>query len=347
MSAQATNEWKVGAFIVGGVVATILVLFWLGASRLNTEVVERVTYFDESVQGLDVGAPIKIRGVTMGKVTEIGLAPDRRLVEVRFEAHVEELRKMNALRDGEEPTEEEWPEMRVVVASQGITGVKFLEADFFPADTPTVGLTFKPPVSYVPSAPSALKSLEDALRSLGDEVPLAIRDFRAMAVTMEARLDSVDTAGISTSIVNLSNEMREVLQGTSDSGLGSELRGLISDLRTTTQGVDQALESVAGEGGTLKATAASIDALTAELRATLAHANTVLEGADLAGALGAIEGAADSGRRLADGLAPAGQAMPEVLRDLRSMLRKFEALASLLERDPGVLLRGRSARSTR
>ncbi|WP_419191069.1 MlaD family protein [Saltatorellus ferox] len=319
----------------------ILALFWLGASRLTEDVDERITYFDESVQGLEVGAPIKIRGVTIGKVTEIVLAPDRRLVEVHFQARVAELRKIGALGAHEDKDGEVSPEMRIVVASQGITGVKFLEADFFPPDTPTVELSFKAPGGYIPSAPSTLKSLEDALRGLGDEIPLAIRDFRSMAVTLDERLASLDTHAISHSLVGLSDELRGALQGTSEAGLGFELRGLISDLRTTAHGVDTTLASLSGESGALTSASISVDALATDLRASLAKADQLLDGIDLAGMLDSIRGAADSTRRVTDGLAPASQSMPEVLRDLRAMMRKIEALASLLERDPGVLLRGR------
>lgn len=341
MSAQATNEWKVGAFVVGGVALLILALFWLGASRLNTETVERVTYFDESVQGLEVGAPIKIRGVTIGKVTEIVLAPDRRLVEVHFEARVDELRKVNAVGATEDSGGDVSPEMRIVVASQGITGVKFLEADFFPPDSPTVELSFQTPSSYIPSAPSTLKSLEDALRGFGEELPLAMRDFRSMAVTMEERLAALDTAALSESLVGLSDELRGTLDGTSEAGLGAELRGLIAGLRGTTEKVDAAVARFGSDEGSLQLAARSFEALSADLRASLAKADQLMEGADLVGTLSSVQGAADSARRLSDDLAPASQSMPAVLRDLRSMMRKFEALASLLERDPGVILRGR------
>lgn len=341
MSAQATNEWKVGAFVVGGVVLLIVALFWLGASRLNTPVVERITYFDESVQGLEVGAPIKIRGVTIGKVTEIVLAPDRRLVEVHFEARVDELRKVKAVGVDEDTDGEVSPQMRIVVASQGITGVKFLEADFFPPDTPTVGLSFDAPSGYIPSAPSTLKSLEDALRGLGEEIPLAIRDFRSMAVTLDERMTALDTAALSQSILGLSDELRVALDGTAETGLGSEVSGLIADLRSTTQGIDEVLSGASGENGPIQSAATSIDALAKDLRATLAKADALMEGVDVAATLDSFRGAADSAKRLSDGLAPASQAMPEVLRDLRAMMRKIEALASLLERDPGVVLRGR------
>ena len=82
MAATRTNYWKIGLFVAAGVMATVIAFFWIGANRLNRRWSPRVTYFDESVQGLDVGAPLKMRGVTVGSVLEITLAPDQRLVEV-------------------------------------------------------------------------------------------------------------------------------------------------------------------------------------------------------------------------------------------------------------------------
>ena len=55
----------------------------LGARSLQKEVGRYVSYFDESVQGLDVGSPVKFRGVTIGTVGGIDVAPDHRHVEVR------------------------------------------------------------------------------------------------------------------------------------------------------------------------------------------------------------------------------------------------------------------------
>lgn len=341
MSAQATNEWKVGAFIVGGVVFMILTLFWLGASRLNTEVIEHLTYLDESVQGLEVGAPIKIRGVTIGRVTEISLAPDRRLVEVRFEASVEELHKVRAIGETESAGHVISPELRILIASQGITGVKFLEADFFTADTPTIPLSFDAPDSYVPSMPSTLKSLESALRGVGDELPGALRDFRKLAVTLDEQVVAMDMAALTASLTGLSNDLRGVLDGSGTTGIAPEVSGLIGDFRALAAGVNDALASMTGDGGTFQTVAASVTGLSDDVRATLGKVDGVMEGVDVAGTLTSFRGATDSFTRLSDGLSPAAQSMPAAVRDLRAMLRRIEALAALIERDPGVFLRGR------
>jgi len=80
-----TNHWKLGLFVVVGVVMTLSVMAWLGARSLRKEVGLYISYFDESVQGLEVGSPIKFRGVTIGSVAKIDIADDHRHVEVTSE----------------------------------------------------------------------------------------------------------------------------------------------------------------------------------------------------------------------------------------------------------------------
>ncbi|MBV9653717.1 MAG: MCE family protein, partial [Acetobacteraceae bacterium] len=63
---------RVGLFVIGATVVGILLILFLGGPRLASAT-KYETYFRESVQGLDVGAPVKYRGVTIGQVTDIGL----------------------------------------------------------------------------------------------------------------------------------------------------------------------------------------------------------------------------------------------------------------------------------
>ena len=86
--AAPTNHWKLGLFVVVGFVLALSTVAVLGARSLRKEVVQYVSYFDESVQGLEAGSPIKFRGVTIGTVGKIDVAPDHRHVEVTSELGV-------------------------------------------------------------------------------------------------------------------------------------------------------------------------------------------------------------------------------------------------------------------
>ena len=72
----------VGFFVAIGFTLAILVFIWLGMSRFLQKGRFYVTYFDESVQGLDVDSPVKYRGVFIGRVESIGVAPDSKLIKV-------------------------------------------------------------------------------------------------------------------------------------------------------------------------------------------------------------------------------------------------------------------------
>jgi hypothetical protein len=92
MSSLAGNPWKIGLFVVVGVLAIVMSVFWLASQHLNPEVLSAITYFNESVEGIDVGTSIKIRGVKVGVVSDIGIAPDHRMVRVRMKLFVDTLR---------------------------------------------------------------------------------------------------------------------------------------------------------------------------------------------------------------------------------------------------------------
>lgn len=347
---ERANEWKVGAFIASAVALLVATLFWLGVSRFDSETVSRVTYFDESVQGLEVGAPVKIRGVTIGKVTDIMLAPDHRLVEVRAEIEVAAMRSMNVIgqTDVIDETSSSTPsEMRIIVAAQGITGIKFLEADFFPPETPKIELSFDPPPTYVPSAPSTLKSLEDAVRGLGDELPATIREIRLLASTLEGRIAEVDAGGLVESVRALSDDLRRLLDPDREGGIGSEARGLVKDLRGTTRSLDQVLAALGGPDGAVERITASVEQLQSDMGSTMARIDELLAASDLPGASASVSDAAASAGRLADELGVATRDLPGVLQDLRAALRSIDGLVKLLERDPGVLLRGRDGSGTK
>jgi paraquat-inducible protein B len=192
MATTATNHWKLGLFVVVAIFTMVAVTFWLGARALQRESFPAVTYFDESVQGLDVGSPVKFRGVTVGTVADITIAPDRRNVQVTSDIYVDAIRRLGlpVPERGEEFID---PRLRVQLASSGITGVRFLQTDFLdPKRYPPPVMPFEPPWNYVPSAPSTLKSVGDAATDILDRLPVLEDRAKDALIDFQRTLRSVD-----------------------------------------------------------------------------------------------------------------------------------------------------------
>ena len=194
MATTATNNWKLGLFVVVGLFVMVGTLFWLGARRFQRTSFPAVTYFDESVQGLDVGSPVKFRGVTVGNVADITIAPDHRHVQVTSDIYVDAMQRLGlgdrAPRKGEEFIN---PLLRVQLVSAGITGVRFLQTDFFHTlRYPPPTLPFEPPWNYVPSAPSTLKSVGDTATEVLNRLPELESRISETLGTMNTTLGSID-----------------------------------------------------------------------------------------------------------------------------------------------------------
>jgi phospholipid/cholesterol/gamma-HCH transport system substrate-binding protein len=79
------NKYKVGVFVVAAAVLLIMSLTMLGVMNYFKPKYLFMTVLDSSVQGLEVGAKVKIKGVTIGKVTEVQIGHDGSSVYVYME----------------------------------------------------------------------------------------------------------------------------------------------------------------------------------------------------------------------------------------------------------------------
>ena len=118
------------------------------------------SYFSESVQGLEVGAPVKYRGVTIGRVTDIGLVSaeygGRQPIDAASAtpigwcscAIVVDTTKIGQMPDTAEAVA---LGLRARLASQGITGLSYLELDFVdPARYPALDVPWPPKADIHP-----------------------------------------------------------------------------------------------------------------------------------------------------------------------------------------------------
>ena len=69
---QKPNYFKIGLFVIAGTLVLAIAIIIFGGGKYFEETYILETYFEQSVQGLDVGAPIKFQGVQVGNISEIG-----------------------------------------------------------------------------------------------------------------------------------------------------------------------------------------------------------------------------------------------------------------------------------
>jgi phospholipid/cholesterol/gamma-HCH transport system substrate-binding protein len=277
MATTATNNWKLGLFVVVGVFTMVAALFWLGARRFQRTSFPAVSYFDESVQGLDVGSPVKFRGVTVGNVADITIAPDHRHVQVTSDIYVDAIQRLglgdHAPRKGEEFIN---PLLRVQLVAAGITGQRFLQTDFFhPGRYPEPVLPFDPPWNYVPSVPSTLKSVSDTATEVLSRLPDLETRISETLVTMNTALGTIDHFVDGLQDENGSFDRLLVQLRSSTANVSKEIEA--AKLADTTSSIRTAAGNVSAAANGFGEVREDLQASLATLRETLDSVRTVAD----------------------------------------------------------------------
>jgi len=326
MSAPS-NHWKLGLFVVVGVSLFLVLMVVLGASSLKKESVAYETYFDESVQGLDVGSPVKFRGVTIGNVSAIDIAPDRRHVEVTSAITVSQLVSLKLVDTSQKarllPFNRHRPvtlavpgDLRMQLESAGITGVKFISIDFFDVkDNPPPDLPFPVPPNYIPAAASTLKSLEDAVVKAVNRFPEIADQLVLVTTRVNRLLGAIDDEKIPQEAGTTLRQASGLLATLQASAKQADVGALSADARHAISGMNGAI---------------------AHLDALLTRAGG--EG----GLLASAQRATDSIGDLAGGAKGIGVELGDTLRGLREAADSIQRLSDALDTDSDMLLKGRA-----
>jgi paraquat-inducible protein B len=320
---------RVGLLVVFGIAAVVFVVLFLGRNQVR-DGQRYETYFRESVQGLDIGAPVKYRGVTLGQVTEITLVssvyPESmpadnarlsyQLVMVRY---LVDTRKLGAVPDLEQAVREG---LRARLASQGLTGIAYLEIDFVdPQKYPVREVPWKPATFYVPSMPSTVAQVQDAVTSVLERLNKI--DYAAMAASLQtvlndahAQLTTGEVHAVLADTAAITHSLRTTLEQ-------AHLAETASDLRDTVVALKQVAQSKDTQAMIAKAAAAA-DQL-----------------ADAAKKLPALLAAVQAGVRHTDeGVADVTGMLVPVLRDARAAVANLRDTSEALRRYPAATLLG-------
>lgn len=310
---DATRNFKLGLFVVVAAAAVVIAAIVLGLHLVSPETTDYHTYFDESVQGLDVGSPVKYRGVRVGAVAQIAIAPDRKHIDVVMALGKEASAQLDLAHKS--------PRLRTQLVVTGLTGLKYVEIDFAdPARYPPPVLPFKVPERSIPSRPSLFTDLASDLDLLSHRLP-------TMADRVTVTMEKVD----------------EILDDVHDQQLVTRVARTFDRVGQASEGLRQLTSSAQHAG--LAQRAAS--ALGSADRA-LGQATSVLRRLDgdhglVASAQRATDSVGDLGR---SARSAAGE-LSRTLRELGDAARAVRELAEDLEQEPDILVKGRARSNKR
>jgi ABC-type transporter Mla subunit MlaD len=300
---ERANYFKLGLFVIAAVAAGIVVLLIIGSGRWFVRKVTIETYFNESVQGLDIGSKMKYRGVVIGQVTAIGFTYNvyqqdvpmtQRARYVMVEAQLEPRLVGGRAAAGDQTSVdnarlEVERGLRVRLAPQGITGTNYLEVDYVDPPPPVLPIEWKPYYIYIPSAPSTVTAFVNAAQEIIDrlhklDIEGTIANLNRLMITANDRLAAIDTGELSKRANATLDRLDGTLAGLQTKKLSDEAQALMAELRQSNAELKKTLSNPAWQRlpDNADAAVASVKALVSDpkLASSIAHLDRTLSRLD-------------------------------------------------------------------
>jgi len=258
LSSSNANFAKIGIFVLIAVTLIVVGIGIAGSRVMSKRAVMVETYFSESITGLDVGSPVKCRGVPIGEVKSIGFVysehadlhsngvidESTRQIMVVMAIDPQRFGIFNGREPGAALELLIQQGLRVKVAMSGVTGLSFLELDYLrPAGSiaPPAPLSWKPHHFYIPSTLSTISSFKQDIDMVFN------------------KLNSIDLAMLGRELTESARVLKEKLQALDLEGISSETTLLLQEVRESNQQLQQLLSAPEWEAvpGDIAGTAAS------------------------------------------------------------------------------------------
>ncbi len=332
MSASSVH-FRVGLFVLVASALGVGGILLFGAGQLLQSKVLAETYLDESAQGLEVGSPVKFRGVEIGSVEAISFVRSR-YAATDEDAHVHgryvlldlALTDRFATDIDTDMLEHLVDEgLRIRLASAGLTGVAYLEIDFLDKErNPRLEIQWTPRSVYIPSAESTAAKLTSALDRIVDQIERARVDeigaeIRGVLASLRSNLDD-ELKPILRDVRNSTGELPELARSARESVAALE-RLLADASEAFERDIEPAFAQVKAASERLEPILGSVDAAAAELPATIEGARRTL--------------------RHVDDLATSRRAdVEEIFSNIRLVTSDLKRLTSTIQRYPAHALFG-------
>jgi paraquat-inducible protein B len=304
MASRKANPAVIGGFVLGAVALAVVAALIFSSGRLFQQTTRWVIYFDSSVKGLDIGAPVIFRGVQVGSVTDVAAYVDTTQDIVATPVYIDLVNGTVRLPTGNpskpEATIRKWIQdrgFRAQLKSQSlVTGKLYVDLGFHPgAPLDLKGIDLSVP--EIPAVPTELEQVEQTLR------------------TVVARIAEMP-------LEEIVENLRSATGGAAE---------LLSDphLKSAVANLDGALAEVRGTFADLNG---RLDGLEDDAGATLHQARATLE---------RVEGAVTEVQSLLEPGSPLNYEILVTLDEISQTARSIRALSDALGRDPDQLIFGK------
>jgi paraquat-inducible protein B len=357
MSKQA-NKTAIGLFVVVALVLSVAAIVIFGSGKFFVKQEKYVVYFEGSVKGLSVGAPVVFRGVKVGEVTDIKIYSNRaagsiiipvmlQVVPANFHAMGPDVEITNRQQDLDDLIKSG---LRAQLQMQSlVTGQLMINVDFYP-DTQVKligkeGIDFGQDVLEIPSIETSLqkiqqtledvpisdlaKSLQKSLNGIerfvnSEELTKSLHYFKQAMRDARNLLQHVDEkidplfAQVDQTLLDAQKLLRDV---------DHQVDPLATSFKSTSDDADKLLRNVNKRIGPVQA---DLKKTTAKLRSVLSSAESALD---------------EAGGMLSEDSEFRYQ-IDVFLRELTLAARSLRSFADYLDRNPDALLRGKVQRTS-
>ncbi len=333
MTKSKINPAAVGVFIAGALVILCACIVVFGGGRFFRKTKDLLLTFREPVAGLDLGAPVKLMGVTVGSVKDIGIEVDEAgtnllmisvVIEVDRESSGTAFRSFRLDLDDRESFDR-------LVRQRGLrgqleilsllSGQLYVALDMFP-DEEGFQLNRERDHGYweIPTLPSTKRQvIQSVVTSLGNIAEFDFKgtseELKALLADLRFNLDRMELDRMSTNLSRTLSEVHELIADPRLKGAITKLNGALTQFETLGQTLNGQVNPLLAEANTnLKKVGTTFDEATKTLRQLQAQ----------------VEPDSTLSRELI-----------RTLEEARQALNALRQLAQELERNPSSLITGK------
>ncbi len=322
MSRRASPT-RIGFFLLGAILIVIIAVAALASNTWFQQRTNFISFFPESVNGLENGAPVKFQGVPVGTVKGIDIRLDQRdntfLIPVEYDIDLKRLTTPNGtylnLGDTVVLGRQVQKGLRAQLQMESfVTGVLYIELSYH-SDTTVPKLDLRTKLPLVPTTPSLMASIGGGAGSLLSQVQGTLERVNTM-------LSEVNIKDINRAVVQSANAIQQLMAS-------PELRATLREMPAATAQLNRTLAQM--ERLSMRADSA-IDPMQTQLKDVSTEAVTTLQA--LRATLQETHGllSADTGP---------GYALTDALTSMQKAADALTQLITSLQRNPDMLLRGK------